>query len=356
MLTIPILMRLARRLEATWAKRAESSDEPWRIWQAVESYVAGACALRQKIRLAIGKNLTLAVTTLKEELDGLLRGVTDRIGELRNAYGASSSKFPDRCEWIKELRQLEDEFGKVEIRWSATVIGVVTEAIVLKGVNLGPFAIEFDWMHDGLSSGSRCFHVRSLQPNVPSGRDDVTHPHVQDDILCAGDAKESLDQAVAEGRLVDAFLMVQSVLTNYNPNSAYVSLQEWDGTQCAQCGRRVASSETYSCEHCECTLCDECAERCEGCDETRCGDCLSPCDICSARHCRGELHTTDANRAICPTCLVPCSRCGTATPKDELSEGMQLCSTCNPPKEDDHDDEPAETASEEEMAVSTKPE
>lgn len=348
MLTVPILLRLARQLEAIWARRFEPWSDPWRVWDSFDSHLAGAVELRRKIHLAVAKNLTCAGPALREELNALLRAMIGRIDELRDGYASVTNRVPDRCEWIKELRHLEDEFGTVEVRWTSAVIRVVTDPIVLRDVYLGPFAIEFDWKHDHRSPGSKFFQVKALSPNVPSGRDDVTHPHVQDDILCAGDARDSLDQAVADGRFVDAFLIVRSVLTTYNGNSAYVPLGEWDGVHCAQCGRRVASSETSTCEGCECTLCDECVDRCEGCDEARCGDCLSPCDVCRARHCRGEIHTTDANRDICPNCLSSCSRCGAAVPKDELTADRQLCSTCNSPEEPErHDEEPVETTAEE---------
>ncbi|HEX3313431.1 MAG TPA: hypothetical protein VHR72_01015, partial [Gemmataceae bacterium] len=287
MLAIPLLLRVARQLERIWAGRSEPWSEPDRTWAALESHLAGAAAIRRRLRLALARNLSQAAATLKQELNGTLRSAALRIEELRTTYGDENRRMPDRCEWVKELRHLEAEFGAVEVRWADTVIRVVTDPIVLHGIRLGPFAIEFDWTCDRRSTRARSFRIKALKPNPPSGRDDVTHPHVQDEILCAGDANDSLDEAVAAGRLVDAFLLVQSVLATYNANSPYVRLDEWDGLLCAECGRRVGSSETQSCEGCDCTLCDECGDRCEGCSETRCGDCLSPCDVCLARHCRG---------------------------------------------------------------------
>lgn len=345
MLPIKTLLRLARQLERIWASRIEPWVDPWRAWQAVETQLVGASELRRKVQLAASRNLTLTVTELKEESSRNLRFLVGQVVELCEQYEATSKLAPDRCEWVKELRALEDEFGTVEIRWNATAIRAVTEPIVLQDVHLGPFAIEFDWKGD-LDSGVRCFRVKALEPNTPNDRDDITHPHVQDDILCAGEAQESLEEAVAAGRIVDAFLIVRSVLETYNGNSAYVPLGEWDGSNCAQCGRRTATSEMYSCEGCGGTVCDECTDRCEGCDQARCGDCLSPCDVCLARHCRGSLHQTENDRDICPNCLQLCSRCGASVPKDEMSE-PQLCSTCTSQEESEsHDPEVSDTPAE----------
>jgi hypothetical protein len=340
MLAIPMLLRVARQLERTWAARSKPWSEPGRTWTALEAHLAGAAMIRSRLRQALSRNLPHAAATLKEELIGTLRSAGMRIEELRTAYGEHNRRTPDRCEWAKELRHLEAEFGAVEVRWTQTVIRIATEPIVLQGVSLGPFAIEFDWSRDR-SAGAKFFKVKALAANVPSDRDNVTHPHVQDDVLCPGDAREALDEAVADGRLVDAFLLVQSVLTHYNPNSAYVRLDEWDGSHCAQCGQRIASSESDSCEGCDCTLCDECTDRCEGCDQTRCGDCLSPCDICRARHCRGSLKHIDKDRSVCPACLAACGRCSERVAKDDL-DADGLCSTCQ--SEENHDDHPEAAA------------
>ena len=334
MLPIPILFRLARRLESLWMPKPEPLTRPERAWAALRAQLTEAESLRWRIEQATARRLDCATASLKQELSTLLKVMGQRIDELRDHSDATPPRGPDRCEWIRELRHLETEFGTVTARWTDTVIRIVTEPIELKGVSLGPFAIEFNWSGGPSATGSRAFEVKALKPNHPAGRGDVTHPHVEDDILCAGEAKEALDQAVADGRLVDAFQLVHSVLTNYNPHSAYVSLTEWDGSHCAQCGRRIRSEEASSCEGCDCDLCDECGERCEGCDELRCGDCTEPCDVCRARHCRGSLDTTARGRAVCSDCREVCPGCQASFPKDELdSDGR--CPTCSSVEETD---------------------
>src|SRR5205823_4305613 len=129
---------------------------------------------------------------------------------------------------VAEVRQLEAEFGAVEVRWADRVLRAVTGPVVLRGVPLGPFAIDYNWDRAGRDPAARCFAVVALDPRPAAGRDEVTHPHVENDALCAGDAAGPLDRAVADGRLADAFLLVRSVLTTYNPASAYVPLAEWD--------------------------------------------------------------------------------------------------------------------------------
>ncbi|MFO0806203.1 MAG: hypothetical protein U0791_24130 [Gemmataceae bacterium] len=334
MLPIPILLRLARRLETLWASKPEPPTRPERAWASLRTQLTEAEALRWRIEQATARRWDCAAASLKQDLNAVLKLMGRRIEELREQCETPSFRTPDRCEWIRELRHLESEFGTVTVRWTDSVIRIVTEPIELKGVSLGPFAIEFHWTGGPSATGSRAIEVKALKPNRPAGRSDVTHPHVEDDILCAGEAKEALDQAIADGRLVDAFQLVHSVLTNYNPHSAYVSLHEWDGSHCAQCGRRIRSEEASSCEGCDCDLCDECGERCEGCDELRCGDCLEPCDVCRERHCRGSLDTTARGRAVCSNCREACSECQASFPKDELDSDRH-CPTCSTVEETD---------------------
>ena len=328
MLPIPMLLRLARRLEALWTPKPEPLTRPEQAWASLRTQLTEAEALRWRIEQATTRRWNCAAASLKQELSTLLTVMGRRIEELRAHNDAPPLRAPDRCEWIRELRHLESEFGTVTVRWSDTVIRVVTEPIELKQVPLGPFAIEFNWSGGPSATGSRALEVKALKPNHPAGRSDVTHPHVEDDILCAGEAKKALDQAVADGRLVDAFQLIQSVLTNYNAGSAYVSLNEWDGLHCAQCGRRIRSDDASSCEGCDCDLCDECGERCVGCDELRCGDCLESCDVCRERHCRGSLATTARGRAVCSDCREVCPGCEASVPKDELDADGR-CPTCS---------------------------
>ena len=317
MLPITDVLRLTRRLHAVWTSRIEPPTEPWQEWKLLETHIAAAQHARQRLRLAASKNLTLILPQLREEVTPILRRLRRQVEQLREAYTAAQVRTPDLCDWVRDLRQLEAEFGAVEVRWSEAVIRVVTEPIVLKSVRLGPFAIDFHWTLDSHSLGVRSFEVIALAPNPASGRDDVAHPHVQDGLLCGGDAVTPLRLAVAAGRLVDAFLLVRSVLSHYNANSPYVSLAEWDGFLCADCRGRGGREERLTCEGCECSLCNECAMTCSACPETRCADCMTPCDYCLDRHCHGCVTQTDDDRAICADCRALGAHRSTVEPSDE---------------------------------------
>lgn len=135
-------------------------------------------------------------------------------------------------------------------------VSAVTEEIVLEGVDLGRFEIALKWDKLGCSQP---YAVIALDPNPAASSSDTTHPHVQDGSLCEGDGRMPIRQALRQGRLLDFFIMVRQVLETYNAASAYVSLDQWHGIDCHDCGRLVAGDDRYTCERCEVDVCGDCS-------------------------------------------------------------------------------------------------
>ena len=325
---LQLVVRLARRLQTAWAARAAPPPDPERAWHAIETRLAQAHQARHRVRLAAAKGLVLILPHLRSELAAAIDDLARYADQLRVEYTPTWVRVPDLSDWMAEVGQLEDEFAGVKVRWADRVLRVVTEPITLSGVELGPFAVELVWDRIGRSSGARCFTLLALDPRPAAGKARVVHPHVEDGWLCAGDAAEALDAAVRDGRLADAFQLVRSVLTTYNPRSAYAPLDAWDGTSCSECGRVVVQDDRFSCEACDADLCDECSGSCSVCSATRCGECLDRCPVCEDRCCSGCLTPTASDRAVCPACRATCAGCRAAVPTDELDEETRLCPDC----------------------------
>ncbi len=62
---------------------------------------------------------------------------------------------PGLASWLADIRQLEVEFGDIEVKWKETVVRVVTDPIVLRNVELGPFAIDLHWDRIGSAKGAQ---------------------------------------------------------------------------------------------------------------------------------------------------------------------------------------------------------
>jgi hypothetical protein len=157
----------------------------------------------------------------------------------------------------------------------------------LEGVYLGAFALRLDLERLARRPGNSALDVVALDPCIPSCDESVTHPHVRDNRLCAGDATVPLARALAEGRLADAFHLVNAVLHTFNGGSAYVQLAHWEGIACGDCDRSCSEEELWGCEDCGQGYCDECIDHCSRCERMLCMGCLqrSGEDRSLCRHC-----------------------------------------------------------------------
>ena len=344
MLPLPLAIRLALKLHEAWAAPPQTRCDASRTWRDLDAILAEARRLQNQIRLAARHQLALLLPRLTAEMPPILDNLVREAEQLRTEFAPATHARPVLAEWVKEVRQLEAEFGAVEVRWSDRIVRVVTERIELGEVDLGPFAIEFGWGSARLVRGARSFEAIALEPHPAASREDVVHPHVEGRRLCAGDAAEPLRQALDAGCLTDAFLIVRSVLVTYNANSAYVPLADWDGFSCSECGRRANSQERFNCERCESSLCDECSSSCTRCSETHCSDCLEPCAVCRDRHCSDCLTETASTRTVCRECRVTCPACDAAIATDERHPDTGLCAACsNVARDENPSPEPLES-------------
>src|SRR5205085_12481773 len=132
--------------------------------------------------------LVLILPELRTELGARGRDLQNALDYARAASHEPSPVCPDLASLAAELRQLEDEFGALTVDRKTGSLVVVTEPITLEGIDLGPFTIRFRWKRLRYECGAGCFDVVALTPNPASTKENVMHPHVQDEALCAGEA------------------------------------------------------------------------------------------------------------------------------------------------------------------------
>lgn len=278
---------------------------------------AAVCRARDRIALAQHRGWDLAAGRLGSEL-------LDRLGCLQTAARSVSEQcgrqdrfVPPLPLLLAELRQLRDEFEHVAIdsdNDGEDRIRVETDPIVLEGLSLGRFSIELLVRQLGERLDPSCFRCLALEPNVSQANEFVTHPHVSDGGLCAGDATVPIALALQEGRLCDAFLTVRSVLSHYNPGSAYVRIEDWDGACCPDCQSTVAPHELYHCQACGRDVCDEC---------------MGMCDVCECSCCRSCLaYDSVSRRECCPDCREHCALCRRIVAADDLDATSRRCPDC----------------------------
>jgi len=273
-----------------------------------------------------------AQAILQDRLERALVRCLERFQEIVRQSSSSQGRPapPTVREVFDDLVALSDEFDGLSIDSSSRTLSVTTEPVVLEEIELGPFEIRLHWERIG---ERRSYDVVALAPNTSRESSDITHPHVRGEQLCEGDGRLSIEGALRTGRLLDFFQIVTRILGTYNSGSAYVSLSQWDGIPCSDCGDFLPGDEHDVCDRCEGVLCLNCSTPCARCDSLCCHSCTDYCRACEAQ--------------LCPACQRPCDSCRRLHCSHCLSENG-LCEECQEQEHaesfDEDENPPAETA------------
>jgi hypothetical protein len=213
---------------------------------------------------------------------------------------------------VEDLKQLQDDFEKIDFDKQDNAICVTTEPITLDDVYLGPFEIRLELNRLQELHRVSTYFCTALDPHPASVSEDVPHPHVSGKRLCEGDGAPAIRAALEQGRLCDFFTIVNGILNNYSPDSPYVPLEDWDGEPCRDCGSVMNSEDSYYCHFCDEQFCDQCSRSCNGCLETVCNNCSQVCASCQ--------------EGVCPNCISECEGCHSLLCYRCVEEG--LCPNC----------------------------
>jgi hypothetical protein len=297
--------RLAAAFHSEFTARRQNEalvDLPLGSW---ECCIRLACQIRRaQLR---GWNLARAalLTELRRTLSSLHNELTTIFQRLPNSIGVQHG--PSERDVYQDMVALEDEFEELNFDLIARWLSVTTDSIELEGVYLGPFEIQLRW---GGPHQAPSYRVIAKDPHPAQSRDNVTHPHVMDEILCEGEGRQAIRQALQQGRIFDFFTLIAGVLRTYNSESPYVEFALWQGSPCSDCGDVIDEDDTYSCQKCRTTVCGSCESVCSGCDESCCSNCLTSCVRCENRCCRGCLKPCDdCQERVCAGCLDEQERC-----------------------------------------------
>lgn len=277
------------------------------------------CSATRRVVLAQERGWTNAALAARDDYRHIAISVADRLTEI--ARSLNTAALPPRVqspqEILADIAAVEAEFAEVELDLRDATLELTTDPVVLESIDLGRFQIRLHWSQ---LPDRGAYEVIALDPNPAGSEETTTHPHVRDDALCEGEGRIPIRRTLQEGRLFDFALLVRSVLTTYNPGSAYVPLSRWHGSSCTDCGYLSSDDESTSCEACGSDLCFDCSTACADCSRSCCSECRDRCSGCDESH--------------CTRCLKSCADCGESYCRSCLSAG--LCSNCQ--ESDDSDD------------------
>jgi len=289
-------LRTAAKLYAQWARsrpRLCSIQLPTDLWEEVQ-------ILARQVAQSQQHGWQLAADRQSQELlvklESLQAIVAPLLVKLRAQITLRS--IAGLADIYRDLLALAAEFPGVDYDLNSQTVSVITEPIQLAGVLLGPFQIRLDVSH---MASDQEYRVVALQPNPANTNNRVTHPHVNDQALCAGDGVRAIRAALGSGRLYDFFTIVHQTLQTYAPGRAYVELENWFGVPCHDCGCTADENDGCACTRCEATLCADCGSPCSDCGEMCCANCSERCPDCGqfvCLSCRGP-----GGVPMCQDCL-----------------------------------------------------
>ena len=258
----------------------------------------------RKLGLSLARNWLSAADKCRSRANRTLNEIPYTVSRIRQLTEESCPKVPELSFLVAELKQLQQEFGNLHFDGENNSISVETDPVELDGLYLGPFRIELHLNKLRELYGTSPYCVVALDPHPAATDKTVTHPHVSSERLCEGDGAITIRTALEQGRLSDFFTMVRSILNNYNPDSPYIALYDWDGESCYDCGYVMRREDTYYCSYCERNYCEECSTYCRQCEETVCLGCSGQCPCCDEYVCKNCIsRCAECEELCCESCL-----------------------------------------------------
>lgn len=273
---------------------------------------------------AVDKGWFGAAEKIKTKVNRNLSDFSYHLQQFKNLADSDEIKLPKPAVIFADLMQMEDEFGELSFDIEAKTVSVTTDSIRLDDISFGSFEIRLSINEMSKLYSESPYKVIALDPNPAATDDNVTHPHVSSERLCEGEGVVSIRKAIEQGRFCDFFTMVVNILQTYNPDSPYVSLDDWDGIACYDCGYTVSSEDCYYCEDCDRDYCSSCSTYCRICDTTVCMGCSFECPDCG--------------QPVCQSCTDKCKECEETICNDCVCE-EGLCKNCEEQRKDKQNEE-----------------
>ena len=335
-LTMKDRMRIAHELRDSLQRQLRSRQRHARSQlELLTERLKSLERARSWLQICHDKGWTATASRILKDIPTTIAAVPHDVIRVQEAVRHAHVEMPLVSDVCRDLDQAEDEFGEVTYDCKEARVSVVTDSIELEEIELGDFEIQLDLAALGSVLAQQPFHIEALDPHPAQGHEGVTHPHVSDGYLCAGDATAPINAALASGRICDFFMLVRSVLTTYNHNSPYVSLDNWQGEPCYDCGYIMPSDDTFWCELCQNVYCPDCVDRCAHCNEGACCGCLGQCPVCE--------------ETVCSSCMTTCDECDMT-----LCERCHHDGACDCVDEDDEEQEEEEISDEAEQDIETE--
>ena len=283
-----------------------------------------ACKESHMFNMAIERNWTGSAEKIKSRIARNLNDFSYHLQRFKELVNSDPPKQPKLSDILAELYQIDRDLGEFKYDLKEKTLSIITEPVSLDDISFGSFEIKLEIDQIQKLYTDSPYRIIALEPNPAGSDSSVTHPHVSNERLCEGDGHLPIRRALEDGRLCDFFTMIVNILQTYNPDSPYVSLDDWEGVSCYDCGYTISGDESYYCEYCDRDYCSQCSTYCQSCDTTICLGCAYECPSCEM--------------PVCKTCTAACKDCEEIFCKHCLNDDG-LCKSCNEDRKENSNEE-----------------
>ena len=140
--------------------------------------------IQKGMKKAIDRNWDRATSKLAAKAQRVIRDTPHMLSELKRAIDITQTSVPPARQIYEELKQIQQEFCKLEYYPEDEVISVFTEPIELEGIFLGEFEIRLQLPGLAKMQDGNYFRVAAFDPHPAACNYEVTHPHVSQEYLC----------------------------------------------------------------------------------------------------------------------------------------------------------------------------
>jgi len=257
------LVQMANRIQDALTKlRTEQSQEGINLLVSFTSQLQELNDNHGKLGKAINCHWYAATRRFRSRITRTINDISYMLQRNKQLLDMSENSNPRLSVLVAELKQVQADCGDIDFDRNKNTISIVTDPIELEDIHLGSFKIQLELNKLSQLHKDSPYYCIALEPNPAAASEDTTHPHVSNEKLCEGDGSVSIRSALEQGRLCDFFTMIKSILNTYNPDSPYVSLSDWDGTPCYDCGYACDRENSYYCCFCDRDYCEDCSSYC----------------------------------------------------------------------------------------------
>ena len=223
------------------------------------------------------------------------------------------------------FNDLQAVASKYDTRINKSFLVVTTPEIILRDENreshwLGTYEIFIDMYNPDWP-----VTVRSTIGMHHSSHEAHSHPHIQDGVLCWGDAMPYRRKYRDARMPLEYVENIMSFLNTYSRSGSYCELETWDGTLCKGCG--ISTTEPVECSRCEVKSCSDCLCSCCCCEESFCDECTYTCNTCDTNVCTSCSRTCDkCGECCCYKCMKDCYFCNMCYCGDCYDAELQIAS------------------------------